>query len=320
VASDYDRPYAPSCPDQPPTAHAHEGRRRQSKAESHARTFGRRFLRGLRWSGSPLDDSPGWFCDPLHWFAYRHWNGQRWSGGIASTGGPAPSGRIEEPSVGRSRGVFVMLGLSIVGLNVLLMAINRLLYGFSLWSDPPPSPTAEHFYVRSIVAFLVAVMFAVTVAVAWWGLSLDPSEPQRFRRSVTIARKAFLHTIPAMLLSMLSIAGFPIRAIRWLRMPTASRRKAGKIWLARSFRGGALRTFGLNFTVIEVGTLVRDMHDRGARESQRLLMTNGPAWLIAALGLQALILARLTARGRVRKTLAGSPRRPVEFSPGSLSH
>jgi hypothetical protein len=285
-------------------AHANEGRRRQSGAQSHARTFGRRFLHVLRWSGSPVDDSPGWFCDPLHWFAYRHWNGQRWSGGIASSGRPAPSDRVEEPSVGRSRGVFVILGLLIVRFYLILVAVNTGLFGYTLWGDPLPSRIAKVFLVRSVVAFAIAVVFTATVATAWWSLSLDPSEPHRFRRSLTIARDAFLHTIPAVLLSLLSIAGFPIRAVRWLRLPAASRREAGKIWLARSFRGGALRTFGLNFTVIEVGALARGLHDRGAHESRRLLMTNGPGWLAAALGLQALILARLAARGHVRGSLA----------------
>jgi hypothetical protein len=306
VDSEYDRPCAPSRPHQSPVAHAHEGRRRQSKAESHARTFGRRFLHVLRWSGSPVDDSPGWFCDPLHWFAYRHWNGQRWSGGITSSGGPAPRGRIEEPSVGRSRGVFVILGLSMVGLNVVLMVVNRLLYRFRLWSDPAPSPSAETFLVRSIVAFLIAVVFAVAVAVAWWGLSLDPSEPKRFHRSLTVALNAILHTIPALLLSLLSISGFPGRVVRWLRLPTASRRQACKVWLARSFRGGFLRLIGLNFVAQQTARLAVRLYHRDVREMLRPLSENWSVWLVIVLVFEALVLARLTARGHVREATCQS--------------
>jgi energy-converting hydrogenase Eha subunit A len=154
---------------------------------------------------------------------------------------------------------------------------------------------------RSIVAFLFAVLIAVIVAVAWWGLSLDPSEPQRLRRSLTVTLNAFLHTIPALLLSLLSISGFPGRVVRWLRLPTASRRQACKVWLARSFRGGFLRLIGLNFVAQQTARLAIGLYHRDVREMLRPLSENWSVWLVVVLVFQALVLARLTARGHVRE-------------------
>jgi hypothetical protein len=261
---------------------------------------------------------PGWHSDPGHWFAYRFWDGQRWSGSIASSVvPPGPAGQIEEPSIGRSRGVFVILALAIVGLYLILVAVNSALFGYSFWSDPTPSRTAETFVVRSIFAFFLAVAFAVAVAGAWWSLSLAPSEPQRLRRSLTIALHAFGHSIPALLLTMLSLACVPVRVVRWLRLPRASR---SPLFEARTSAGGRRmlrKQFVLYLLAIQMARLLATLDLLGLHESFRLLVTNGPGWLGAALAVNAIVLTRLAGRAHVREALSVALR-PANQTPSNM--